>query len=109
MPSNVTFHGPVTGSNINIDSTLTNVKQIIESLPTADDDKKNQLEALIDQLRQELRNAPAAKKDEAAAIAKLIEDLVTKAKEQQPKPLMDLAIKNLTEAGTWVVDTLPKV
>ena len=107
--SKVTFHGPVIGSNINIDSTLTNVKQMVGALPSAAADQKKQLQELVDQLRQELVQAPAEKKQEAEAIAKLTEELVSKVKEQLPRPLIEMAIKNLKEAGSWLVDVLPKV
>lgn len=105
----VTFHGAVIGSNINIDSTLTNVRQLAGALPRASADQKQQLQQLVDELRQQLAQAPAANKEQAEAIAKLTEDLVTKANEQQPPALLKMAINNLKEAGTWVIDVLPKV
>jgi hypothetical protein len=107
--SNVTFHGPVSSSIINIDSTLTNVKQMVGTLTDTPPDQRKKLEDLVDELRQQLAQAPAEKKSEAEAIAKLTEELVAKAKNHQPKPLIEMAIKNLKEAGSWVVDTLPKV
>src|SRR5689334_16290741 len=107
--SKVTFHGPVTGSIVNIDSTLTNVRQTIGSLPGADEDQKKELDKLVEELRAELAKVSPDKKAEAETVAKLTEDLIAKAKDQQPRPLVEMVIKNLKEAGSWFVEVMPKV
>ncbi len=108
IKSNVNI-GQIYGSMITIDSTLTNVKQTIGEIPSAGEKKKRQLIELVDQLLQELEQAPLENKQEVDAVARLTQELVQKVKEQQPKPLIEMAIDNLTEAGAWVVDILPKV
>jgi hypothetical protein len=74
----------ISGSNVNIKSTLTNVTQTVGQIPAADDAAKKELAQLIEQLNQALQQAPAGKEQEAEAVADYAKDLVEQAAVPQP-------------------------
>ena len=103
------FHGPIKAQIINVGSTLTNVSQTVNSLQQGNSDERAELNRLIEELKAELTKAPEDKVDEAEAISKLTKDAVECLEKKQPKAMLSLSLRNLKEAGTWVIDTLPKV
>lgn len=74
----------ISGSNVNIKSTLTNVTQTVGQIPAADDTAKQELAKLIEQLNQALQQAPSGKEEEAEAVADYAKDLVEQAAAPQP-------------------------
>ena len=74
----------ISGSNVNIKSTLTNVTQAVGKIPGADTAAKEELGHLIEQLNQALQQAPAGKEQEAEAVADYAKDLVEQAAAPQP-------------------------
>src|SRR4051794_12990627 len=75
--------GDFRGSNVNIKSTLTNVRQSIGQLP-ADPATKDELQSLIQQLNEILQKASPDKAEDAEAVALQAQELVDKAKKDKP-------------------------
>lgn len=103
------FNGSVSGQIVNIGSTLTNVTQTVNSMAPGSVDDKAELARLIEELKAELTNVPVDQADQAEAISQLTKDAVEKVEKKQSKPLIDMSLKNLKDAGSWVIETLPKV
>lgn len=77
--------GQVTGKNVNIGSTLSNVTQQVGAMTQAGADDKAELEQLIKQLETELNKLPADHQEEAETIAEFTQEMVAEAGKEKPK------------------------
>lgn len=93
----------VGGSNINsivtLNSVLTHVRQSIDSVSSADDAAKAQLQHQIDALEAALRQVPPDQSEAAQAVAESAKALVDEA--AKPQPNKDLV--------NWRAETLEKI
>ena len=102
--------GDFRGSNVNIKSRLTNVRQTIGTLPHADDDTKAELQQLISQLNDALQAAPADKKEDAEAVAQMAETLVETAASEKPnKMMLQITGDGLKQAAENIAAVMPAV
>ncbi len=77
--------GQVTGKNVNIGATLSNVTQQVGTMTQAGADDKAELEQLIKQLEAELQKLPAEHQEEAETVAEFTQDMVAEAGKEKPK------------------------
>lgn len=103
------FHGPVQGRIVTIGSTLTNVIQTAGALEDVELDDRRQLAQLIEQLKEDLTETPEQQIAQSETLTALTKDTVEKVEQKQPKALINMNLKNLTEVGNLFMDTLPKV
>ncbi|MCP4701170.1 MAG: hypothetical protein GY862_30590 [Gammaproteobacteria bacterium] len=97
--------GDFRGSNPNIKASLHNV---IQTIGASDDSLKEELEKLIQELHEALRQAPAEKAEEAELVAGYAEELLTKAAEKKPdKTKLKITGKGLLEAAKAVAGVIP--
>jgi hypothetical protein len=102
--------GTVTGSVLNLDSTLTNVTQSIGTLPHADQATKDELQKLVGDLFEQLKKVPTENKEVADAVAAQTEDVVEKAKQDKPnKTLLQIAVGGLKSAAETLKNVAPSV
>jgi hypothetical protein len=57
---NTTTATIIGSTNVNINSTLTQVQQVVGSMPVGTDDQRQALQTLLQQLGEELKKAPQA-------------------------------------------------
>jgi len=108
--SQYNLSGNISGSNVNIGSTLTNVNQSISAMPQGDQAEKDQLKQLIEQLNAALQQAPADRQAEAEAVATFAQQLVeTAAKPQPNKPIVQGTGMMLKQAAQNIAGVLPTV
>ncbi len=99
----------VSGSNINVKSTLEHVTQTISALP-GDPAAKDELQQLIVQLHAELQWAPTDKQADAEAVAETAKDLVDKAAKEKPnRTLVQISAEGLKQAAANIAAVLPTV
>lgn len=102
--------GNVTGSIVNIDSTLDQVTQTIGSANTVDDATKKQLTDMIGQLKTELEKVPPAVKEEAEAIAETAKALVEAGTKEKPnKAMVQITGEGLKKAAENIASVVPTV
>ncbi|MBL0345736.1 hypothetical protein [Candidatus Villigracilis affinis] len=102
--------GNITGSNINIDSTLEQVTQNIGSTKNIDETVKKQLAELIDQLKLELQKAPPMNKEDAEAIAESAKALIEASTKSQPnKTTVRITAEGLKKAAENIAGVMPTV
>ena len=99
----------ISGSNINVKSTLEHVTQSIGALP-GDPAAKNELQQLIARLHAELQKAPADKQADAEAVAETAKDLVDKAAKEKPnRTVVQISAEGLKHAAANIAAVLPTV
>jgi hypothetical protein len=102
--------GDVTNSNVNIDSTLKNVKQVITESDTLSSNKKEELERLVEELKAALQPATRARPEEVATVTSLVETLTQEGiKPQKNSNLLQITGKGLKEAAQSLLDITPTV
>lgn len=100
MGDKITISGNIQNSILNIKSKLTNVQQSIGSISTGDEDARQELQGLIEQLSGALENIPQSLKDEAEAVAAATQMLVENARAEKPnKPLLEISGEGLKKAA----------
>jgi hypothetical protein len=100
--------GNISGSNVNIGSTLSNVSQSIGAMPHRDQTDMERLQQLLQQLNAALQQAPAAQQAEAEAVATFAKQLVDGASQPQPnKPIVQGLSMLLNQAAGQLAGTLP--
>ena len=105
-----TFSGTFNNTNINVNSTLSNVKQTIGALPRADEATKAYLQQLITKLDEALQQAPADKADEVEAVAQYAEEFVGTANSDKPnKVKMQISADGLKKAAENLAAIVPNV
>jgi hypothetical protein len=106
---NINVSGPAI---IAIDSTLSNVSQMIGVAQGLDPNQKLQLETLVQTLKSELDSLKSNHPDEAKEIADALQKAVataSKPPEERKKNFLQLSAKGLTEAAELVKDIAPTV
>jgi predicted RNase H-like HicB family nuclease len=81
---NQTHIRDIQGSNLNIDSYLSNVSQTIQTIPDASQETKNVLTGAIEELHAELQKVPSEQASEAGTILERVDALAKEA--SNPKP-----------------------
>lgn len=110
MSDTVNFSGDFRGAIVNFKSTLTNVQQTVQSLPSMDDTAKKELERMIGELSQALEGLPSDKSELAQAMAQQMEGLVAEAKKEEPnKTLLNISADGLKRAAQTVADVTPNI
>lgn len=108
-PGDTYNFGNVTGSIINIDSTLEQVTQIIGSANIEDSAKKQIIE-LIEQLKTELQKVSSDNKEEAEALADTAKALLDASTKESPnKATVKITAAGLTKAAENLASVTPKV
>ena len=109
MGNKISF-GNVSGSIINVDSTLEQVTQSIGTASHVDEVSKKQLTELVEQLKTELQKLPIAKREEAEAIADSAKALIEAGTKAQPnKPTVKITADGLKKAAENLAGVLPTV
>lgn len=102
--------GNFQGSNLNIKSTLTNLTQSIGAIPHGSDTEKQQLQQLLAELNATLQQAPAARTDDAEAVATFAKQVVDAASQPQPnKTMVQISGEMLKKAAENIEGALPIV
>jgi ElaB/YqjD/DUF883 family membrane-anchored ribosome-binding protein len=110
MGDKITISGNIQNSILNIKSTLTNVQQSVGSIPTQDESARQELQGLIDQLRQELENVPDGQAEQSEAVAVSAQALVETAKADKPnKTLLQISGEGLKKAAENLAEVAPAV
>jgi hypothetical protein len=102
--------GTVTGSVLNLDSTLTDVTQNIGTLQHADQATRDELQKLVADLFDQLKTVPTEHQEMADAVAAQTKDVVEKAKQDAPnKPLLQMAVSGLKAGAETLKTVAPSV
>ena len=102
--------GDFRGAILNIDSTLTDLSQSIGKLPSTEADVKEELQQLINQLKQALKEVPSERVEEAEAIAWAAETLIkTKTSEKPNRVKVEITKEGLKKAAENIASILPIV
>jgi hypothetical protein len=110
MTDKFEMSGDFRGAIINIKSTLTNVQQSIGDIQTNDQESKEALMALIEELSQALQSAPPEIAEEAEAVAQTAEVFVQQAAAEQPnKTMLKITGEGLKQAAQNIASVLPTV
>ena len=101
------FHN-IEGSQLFFEATLTNVT--FNNVKNASPDQKQELEALKQELLEELKKVPPEQQEEADAVATQMEDFVSKAEAEKPnKTLLKISGEGLIKAAETVSKVAPYV
>jgi hypothetical protein len=124
MGDTFNMSGDFRNAILNIKSTLINVRQTIDTIPSADISVKDELRRLVDQLDEELQKVPPENSEEAEAVAVSAKVLVESVNKEKPNKVMTQvsaeglkqAAKNLAavtpmvlKIATQIADTIMKV
>ena len=102
--------GDFRGAMVNIKSKLDNVTQTINNMPTADSSEKQELQALVEQLKAELEQTPPELVSEGEAVAQMTETLVEAASAEKPNSTMvKITGEGLKQAAENVAAVMPTV
>jgi hypothetical protein len=102
--------GDFRGAILNIKSTLTDVQQSVGKIPSADESTKQELESLVEALKQALEAAPAEKQEEAQAVAESAKMLVETAKTEKPnRTMIEITGEGLKKAAQNLAEVMPSV
>jgi peptidoglycan hydrolase CwlO-like protein len=99
-------------ANINIDSTLTGVNQVIGSSNSLDGPQKAELEQMVAALTAELAKLKQDNADEKAAIETALKAAIAAAAKppaERKKSILELSAKGLKDAADLVKDIAPAV
>lgn len=110
MGDTTNFSGDFRGAIVNVKSTLSNVRQSVQAIPTADAADREELERLVVALAAALETLPADRGEIAEALALQTQGLVEEAKKEQPnKTMLGISAQGLKQAAETVADVAPKV
>ncbi len=110
MGDKVDFSGDFRGAIVNFKSTLTNVRQTVKAVPTADEAEKKELERLVVELSTALESLSADKAELAEALAQQTQSLIEEATKEKPnKTMLGISANGLKQAAGTVADVAPKV
>lgn len=109
--SNSNIQGVVNLGNMSdVDIKMSDLTQTISSLPTAADDEKAQLAALVQQLEAALRALPADQQKDAEKIAKRSQELVDEVKADELEPeIIQAKAAALQNAAKNIAGVMPLV
>jgi hypothetical protein len=95
---------------INIKSKLDNVTQIVNNASSMPDDKRQQLAALIGELKEALQAATEKRPEDAERVARTAELVATEVARQKPdKGFLSITSEGLKQAAKTVADIAPAV
>lgn len=104
----IDMSGDFRGANVNVKSKLTNASQLVGALPNVNQSFKEQLQELLRHLDTELQQVPVEMANEADAVASLANDLVGKASEAKPNPMMiKITGEGLKQAAQSIAAIVP--
>lgn len=104
----IDMSGDFRGANVNVKSKLTNASQVIGTSSSIEPSTKEQLQELLQKLNIELQKVPVEKANEADAVASLANDLVGKASEKKPNPMMiKITGEGLKQAAQSIAEIVP--
>jgi hypothetical protein len=110
MSDTFTLSGDFRGAIVNIKSTLRNVTQTVNTLPSTDESAKAELAWLIEQLNEALQRVPPEKTEEAEAVADSAKALVDVANKPQPnKATLRITADGLKKAAENIAAVTPTV
>jgi hypothetical protein len=102
--------GNFQGAILNIQSTLTQVSQTIATSPHVAPSAKEELQGLVDQLKEALQQTPPDRTEEAKAVAQFAELLVQTATAEKPnKPMLQISGEGLKKAAQNLAEAMPLV
>jgi len=105
----IVLSGDFRNSILNIDSTLTNLSQIID-LRNADPTATQEIKQLIEQLNDALKQVPPEKVEDAEAVAYAAEVLIDAATKQKPnKVTVEISKEGLQKAAQNIASVTPIV
>ena len=108
MGDKITISGNIQNSNLNIKSTLTNVQQTINAIPSQDANARAELETLMGQLQKALEGLPEPLKEQGEAVALSAQALVENARSESPNTtLLDISGKGLKQAAATLSGAAP--
>lgn len=106
---NIIVHGNQ-GVVMNIGSTLQNVTQTIKHSPSLPQSQKEQLVALVEELKEQLSQVPGENAEDAEAVAETAKVLVENASKEKPnKSLLSISASGLKEAAKSLAAVAPTV
>jgi len=105
---NINIHH-VSGSVI-VKSRLNRVNQTIRTAPSVSEEKKQELEALMDELKQALEPATDAQPEDSQRVVEAAEYVAAEVAKQKPsKKFLDITTEGLMEAARAVASIAPTV
>lgn len=108
--TSVHISGDVSGSILNINSTLNNTTQVIDAAPKLSSNTKEELKALINQLNQALQEAPKELAEDAEAVAESAKDFLEAVTKERPnKTRVRITKEGLEKAAENIAAVLPQV
>jgi methyl-accepting chemotaxis protein len=110
MGDRFNLSGDFRGSIVNLKSRLENVQQTVGEIRSGDNDAREELQKLIQQLSEALEKAPEDKKEQVEAVAETAKALVDQAKGEKPnKTMIQITGEGLKQAAKNVAEALPAV
>jgi len=110
MSDQFNMSGDFRGAIININSTLTNVRQSVGEIATEDEGARQDLERLIEQLGEALQDISSNNREDAEAVAETLKALVDSAKAEKPnKTMLKITADGLKKAAKNLARVMPTV
>ena len=108
--STIVLSGDFQNAILNIDSTLTNLGQTINAVTGVNPDVIGEMERLVEQLNETLKQAPSEKMEEAEAVAQAAEVLIEAATNERPnKYTVEIRREGLQKAAQNIASVMPTV
>jgi predicted transcriptional regulator len=106
----INFSGSFQGAILNVKSTLSDVRQTIQSAPNLRESDKTDLQELTNQLLEALKSAPPENAEDAEAIAEAAKALMEAATKEKPnKTTVKITAEGLKQAAKNLAVILPEV
>jgi hypothetical protein len=97
-------------SIVNIQSTMSNVTQMINAAPAIEQSTKDQLLQLVQELTTELEKAPADAADDVEVLANEAQMVITDATKDKPnRKIIQIRLEGLRTAATDLATVVPSV
>ncbi len=96
--------------NLNVATTLSNVRQNINNIQSIPKSDKDELEKMFLKLLQELKKAPKDKAEDAEAVIEYAKELLDEVSKEKPKKVkISISKEGLLKAAENIASTLPMV
>ena len=106
---NVTIHN-LSGSAVNIGTQLSNIRQVVGEMKGLDLSRKQQLDALLLELRQELSQLEQTNPTEAKRVAKAVGRVIDDVSDEEPdREGIQISLEGLQKAAQNLTEIAPKV
>ena len=110
FPAVINMFGDFRGSVVNVASILTSVRQGVSALSGVDAVTKQELQQLVEQLKEALQTAPPEKAEDVEAVAWAAESLVEATVEERPnKVKIEITKDGLRKAAQNIATITPTV